>query len=128
MAGELTTSSYKKTGVNLKQTGSFVLCVTDDNGYMLHPEVVRMKATTASGVITPPTMSIGTNSPNYNNIMAASLLPAGLGNLDKILQLALSNPVDPIQPNTEVRGNITIGSVATGAHVASVWLRGELEK
>lgn len=67
----------------------------------------------AVGATAGPTISIGTNSPNFNNIAPAFVLP-GLA-AGKISQLPLAQ-TDVIQPNTDVFLRVSVAAVATGAY------------
>lgn len=64
----------RSPSINLAATGSTIIYTPDfsDRVYIIRNIIVL--CTSASGVITPATVSVGTNASSYNNILAATAL------------------------------------------------------
>lgn len=83
------------------------------------PEIENFKAThliidlvTATGVVTPPTISIGTNISAYNNIYVDSLL-TGLNATSNSTMIALSGLIPNLIRATGIYINVGVIATAT---------------
>lgn len=111
----------RSPSINLASTGSAIIYTPDlsDKVYIIRNIIVL--CTAASGVVTPATISIGTNASSFNNILAATAL-TGLLTANSYfsarlgLGLAISRTV-PIQVN--------VTSAITGtSQTAAIFLDG----
>lgn len=93
---------------SVTSTGTSVIH-TSQSGYDFQPITVSILTTGASGVVTPAIISIGTNSPNYNNI--ANNIIVGTS-VDGITNLLTSSPVS-IPPDTDIVMKVGTAAIAT---------------
>jgi hypothetical protein len=100
--------AYSVTGVNAKSTGATTIFTTE--GERFHPLFVVAEITAASALTIGATVSVGTNSTSFNNIMAASVTGTTLNNM---LPNALSALTDSVAPGTAVKVNVSVGAVGT---------------
>lgn len=108
----------KKTtsAINAKNTGTTLLYTLEASSLNFYPVMVIPRATGAgiSGVVTGPTMSIGTNSTSYNNVATTGLL----GSILTALGAGNSQPTNTsyspgLAGGTQIFANVTLGAVAT---------------
>src|SRR5574342_561891 len=67
------------TSIDAKVVGNTALLVSEPDGSVRHFVILGLLAgMNLSGVVAGPTISMGTNSPNFDNIMAPAVAPAGL--------------------------------------------------
>jgi hypothetical protein len=105
MIGHLT-----KIDIDGKTTGATTIYTTlEDNRFV--PLFINIESTSVSGVITPPTIAIGTNETSYNNIKSGTLLSANANNDTQNLEVA--SVITSVAPSTDIKVNVTIGAVAT---------------
>lgn len=73
------------------------------------PLLVSLETVSISGVVTLPLVSVGTNSPNYNNIMTLTTLPSAAS--------VITVPVvaGQIFNNQDVYVNVGVAGVGTGS-------------
>lgn len=73
------------------------------------PQQIIQVAVAMATVVTPPTISIGTNAPNYNNIKSASVLTTILNSVTPGVSSTTQpdSPVAPIPGNTDIYANVT---------------------
>lgn len=91
--------------IDAKSSGSTVISNTNDSEF--HPFSISIEVVEASGVTVPGTISIGTNSPNYNNIVS-------LATLDNILSIKNILADSAKVPNsTDIKVKSVTQSVAT---------------
>lgn len=102
--------------VNAKNTGSFTIDTTENGTESFHPLLIVFVLNTASAVSVVPTISVGTNSSTYNNIMPAALL-TGLTSAGMILPMPITSAISKVAANTAIKGNVTIGATATTATI-----------
>lgn len=111
-------STYFQTFVvtiDAKITGSTVINPTEGSR-RFYPVFATFEIIAASAIVGVPTLSLGTNSSTYNNIMTATAL-TGLTSVNKILNTSnlLTVVADSVAPSTEIRVNVTVGAVSTTA-------------
>lgn len=83
-------------------TGTHDLFTTNDNGVPLNVYQGFNYTIEEENVLTPGVISIGTNDPDYNNIVSMKSIGGELG----LGLLELVNSIDPIPPNTLVKVKI----------------------
>jgi len=104
--------------INGLTTGAIDLMVTRPTPFL--PVQILVAVHELAGFTSSPTVSLGTNSPNYNNIVAATALNlSGLGAF-RVLNITTSNAV---ARDSLIRLNITIVGVAT-TYRFGMWLLG----
>lgn len=108
----------KKTtvSVNGKNTGTTTLYTLEASSLNFYPIMIVPRATGVgvSGVVTGPTMSIGTNSSSYNNLANATLMGSLLTSLTGGSSVASTTTSSPaLAGGTAIVANVTIGAVAT---------------
>lgn len=100
-------------GINAKNTGATIIGTTRSANGLFFPIFAIFHVATANTIITPATISLGTNSATYNNILAASAM-TGLTAQDTMLQFPLGTAaIAPIAVSTGIYANITSGATAT---------------
>lgn len=93
------------------------LFISTAKGFFL-PLGMQIGLSKVSGITTPPTVSIGTNSPNYDNIIAAVVSPlVALADLRNIL-VGTSANTKAILADTWIYLNVRVAAVATQYTVA----------
>jgi len=102
--------------IDAESTGSTVITDTEDD--QCHPMVAQIEAVEVDTVITPAVISIGTNSPNYDNIVPV----AYLGVVPFVVQNFTISAVR-VPANTEIKARVVTASIAT-AHKFRVALMG----
>jgi len=105
----LTLSSF-----NGKTTGPVKVGTTANGTQSFYPLILVTAITSASAIITPMTLSLGTNASSYNNLIAATLM-TGLTSLSQMLQTGVTGAVGKVAPGTDVYINVTSGATATTA-------------
>ena len=101
-----------------KVAGVHDLMDTDPTPFMPINMIVMLRA--VSGFVSVPTVSIGTNAPDYNNILPASAL-TGLDAIGEYFRLALGTQIGTtgtyrgMSPSSSVaiKANVTSAAVAT---------------
>lgn len=105
------TSSSVIYGADIVGTsGGATAIITLPNGYAING--IQLVGTNISGVITGPTFSIGTNSPNYNNVVSLSLITS-LSAANNLLNINLANPSQTLNYNDTIYLNVAIAALAT---------------
>jgi hypothetical protein len=102
---------YNETNVNCKNTGSTLIFTNPASSGQFFPSKIRVYGGNLVGIVTPPTLSIGTNASSYNNILVATAL-TGLTNTGYI-DYAITFPGTLLTAGTGVFVNVTIAANAT---------------
>lgn len=97
--------------VNGKSSGSTLMQASSQLG-KFYPINVAFEIVDVSGLITAATVSIGTNSTTYNNIMAATLLTNLTAILD-IRNITLNTGLVVLPASTDVYLKVTGAATAT---------------
>jgi hypothetical protein len=107
--------------VSLNSTGTIVLGTTPSTSY-LYPESVFVQLVAVSGALTLATFSVGTNSPNYDNILSSTLMTSLGLTLNKFIKIPLgASASTAIAAGSQVRANVTAIPVGTATiHVRVV--------
>lgn len=103
---------YSDANVNAKNTGATLIFTTVDVNKLFFPYRVRVYATNLSGVVAPPTLSVGTNASNYNNIIPATAL-TGLTTNSTYIDILPTFPTASLASGVQVFVNVTGGANAT---------------
>ncbi|HLT41324.1 MAG TPA: hypothetical protein VKZ95_01360 [Sphingobacteriaceae bacterium] len=85
---------------------------TTPAGKRFIPTSCNIRLVTVSGLTLVSTISIGTNPPNYNNILGATLLTE-LSSVNQVITNVLSGAYSSIAPSTTVYCRVSIPSTAT---------------
>ncbi len=101
------------TSVNGKTTGAIKVFTTENVPLNFYPVLVTYRAVSVTGVTTPPTISVGTNTSSYNNISSGSLLSTLLATLGATSGQTINAVSMPITASTDIYANVTIGALAT---------------
>ena len=108
---------HTKKGIDAKVTGDSFFYKTEDNGKNFYPTLLSTGSTDRTGSGSNPTVSLGTNGPNYDDI-APSLQISGVG----ITPYAAAGLSPWIPPNTEIRINVQAASTFTTHEVrVTLW-------
>ena len=110
-------SNYTRTLVYLSETAvngvavaNTLLTRTRDSGSInFHTFQVFCKVITASGITTGCTFSVGTNSPNFDNIVPATVM---VGPIRVFEITSLASPMGSLPVDTDI--NIRVSVAATG--------------
>jgi len=71
---------YSESNADGTQTGTTQITQTTDSGeYSFQPLQVYAQVTQEQNVLTPAEVSVGTNNPNYNNIVSAKPIGGAVG-------------------------------------------------
>jgi hypothetical protein len=97
-------------GLDATSTGDTLFDTT--GGQYFYPLTLSISVTDIAGLVTPAVISMGTNSPNYNNIVAATTL-TGLNAVNKILTVNVASLITSVPPETEIYVRVSVASVAT---------------
>lgn len=106
----------KKSGVtvNGKVTGATLIYTLESSNLKFYPIMVVARVVNISGVIIRPTISIGTNSSSYDNIVTASLLATLLSTLGAESGAPQDASTSPqLAGGTAIYANVSLGATAT---------------
>lgn len=93
-------------------TGATLLYTTENGTRKFYCVAISLECTTATLVTIPPTVSIGTNSTSYNNIMVTTLA-TGLLATALHFPIPINTASTVIPANTGIYVNVTTGATAT---------------
>ncbi len=105
---------FTKTEINGKTTGAIKIGTTENGTQRFHALFVVVKTTSVSLFISAGSLSVGTNSASYNNVLPITLL-TGMNTVNMVLKTDMVGAVNDIAPNTDIYVNITTGFLATTA-------------
>lgn len=114
------------SAIDGKATGATLVLTTEDAGQRFYPTSLRVTATAADTVAVPAAISIGTNSTDYNNVLAITTLTNLITtNLAVNIPLSLLAAITgSVAPATGIYVKVTTGATATTLTLR-VDLRGE---
>lgn len=95
--------------VDAKTSGSVVITNTQSDEF--HPIVISIEVVEASGVTTPANISVGSNSPDFNNILAAATV-GSVGSTSLSIQNLFTAGIK-IPSSTDIKVKKTAQAVAT---------------
>lgn len=92
-------------------TGDDYLTTVRPSGAPVHsyPFVVMCHVIDEDNVLTPAVISVGTNSPNYNNIVNAQSVGGAVG----VTVLPVVSQGVAIDPETDLRVNVVVAAIPT---------------
>lgn len=115
-----------KRGINAKAgPGTLVLATIPTGNKAFVPFFAGVEIAASSALTQVPIVSIGTNSPNFNNICAAKTLTGAAGGSCFVLSLADNFPL--LSQGVQVTGNLSqvaasIGAVTLTLVVLGIWV------
>jgi hypothetical protein len=95
-----------------KTIDNYVFFQTEDSQGNFYPTDLIFTLEAISGLITPPSVSVGTNPSNYNNIVSATTL-TGLASPGETYTVSLNTVVGSTPPTTQVYVRVSVAAVAT---------------
>jgi len=100
-------------GIDGKTVANTTLFTTENGTERCYPVLAIVEATAGSVITVGPTVSIGTNSATFNNILAATSMTLVL--LTNTMQVSLATGVLPssVAANTAVTVRVSVGAVGT---------------
>lgn len=105
---------YAVGNIDGKTTGATTVYTTSNPGSTrFYPIMIVVSLTGASGVTVPCTLSVGTNSSTYNNLLTATALTGvttGSATQEFILNSAV---LSSIGDAVDIKVNVTVGATAT---------------
>lgn len=101
----------RKIGINAVNVGNILLGKSPLLKGPFVPLFVFVRLEQVGDLVTPPTISVGTNNPNYTNIIPATALPAGLNTSSPRRVDAASTAIVPA--NTDVFVRVSSGANAS---------------
>lgn len=105
-------TGFALTNVNGKTTGA-VTIDTVDGSNRFYPTSVLFEVMAATLITVPPTVSVGSNSPSFNDIVAATSL-TGLTALNKTVVMNLTAAAfTSVAAGGTLGINVTVGATAT---------------
>lgn len=104
--------------VDCTQTGTTLLTRTrpaTSSGAQFNPLQVFIKVFGVTSVTAPATISIGTNSPNFNNIVDGQSIDGPA----RMLQVtsAMATPLNQLPVDTDIMINVTTAATATSLNI-----------
>lgn len=104
--------------IDAKTTGAKLLYTLESSSLNFYPTQVVPRNSNISGVTTGPTISIGTNSTNFNNIASSGLLSTLLSTLSAGSGVPQQTSFSPaLAGGTQIFADVTIGALATSYSV-----------
>ncbi len=105
--------SFVSGTINGKTTGSTLIGTTRSNGAeRFYPQIAHIILASTTGFSAAPTITIGTNSSSYDNIVASTTL-TGLNASNMFYALSLIVPQSSIAGSTGIYINVGTGATAT---------------
>ena len=110
----LTQSVVRATGMDLRNATSFVIMTTNvDELFRFHPITLVMQLTAVSGFVAVPTISLGTNASNYDNLVPATAL-IGMSTVNDAIAFSIvGRPYPSMAAGTEIRLRVSVAANAT---------------
>lgn len=100
-----------KNGIDGKTTGATVIGTTDPKMRFV-PLYVSAEPTGVSGLVTVSSLSVGTNSATFNNILVATALTGAI-TANFLVNTPITALSPSVVPGTSISVNITVGAVGT---------------
>lgn len=105
------------TGINAKTTGSTAAGTTMDGSLRFFPAFVLVECTAASSVTGVCSISVGSNSGSWNNIIPITS-QTGVNAANIFLVTNVAGAISSIPPNTPIDVDITTGATATSQTIS----------
>lgn len=97
-----------ETEIDGTVAGTTDLTTTQDSTDPFNPMVCVGIIKQEENVLVPCIISVGTNAPNYNNIVQSLTIGSGIGN---IIQLSLASTYNQIPPNTLIKVKVNVAAI-----------------
>jgi hypothetical protein len=111
---------YTVGGINIKNTGATAVLTTGAGAGNFHITQALLEVTAANTLTVGATLSVGTNSSTWNNIVPATVLGTAANQMTPLPPAALTLSV---APSTLINANISIAAIGVSG-TASVTLIG----
>ena len=99
---------YSEGNADGTQTGTTQITQTTDSGeYNFQPLEVYVQVTQEQNVLTPAVVSIGTNNPDYNNIVSAKSIGGAVG----MIPLQTESDLLQIGPETDIKVKVNTACI-----------------
>jgi hypothetical protein len=103
---------FKSGTVDLKTPASTSIVTTNANGTNFFPNMVRVYCNAATGFVSAASISVGTNSTSFDNILPITAL-TGLNASGKYIDIPISAATTAVPPNTAISVKVTTGATTT---------------
>lgn len=103
--------SVTLTGLDLTQTGATKIGTTDANNRFV-PLFAHIELTAVTGFTSVPSVSVGTNSPNYDNGIPITTL-TNMNTVNQMVMQQYANLKKSVSAGTDVYVNVTTAAIAT---------------
>lgn len=112
MAYEQQLTKFPKKMINMLSSGATKIGTTENGTQKFFPQWATITVATANALISLGSVSIGTNSPNYNNLLGTTLL-TGLDAVNATTRKEITGVIGAVEPNTDIYVNVS--GLALGA-------------
>lgn len=113
---------FPKKSMSASSTGNTSLGRTENGMERFYPKFATIEVKAVSGIVSLGSISIGTNSTSYDNILSATLMTS-LNAVNKVLTLDVVGVNGSIAPNTEIFVRVS-GIVNAAVYTVEVTLFG----
>lgn len=115
---QLKASVYKAIVKNVdgKTAASTLIFTTDNGAKRFHPIMIRVVVSSAITITVVPTVSVGANSPDYNDILGATVLTS-LTAVNKMSNFDIAIAANSVAANTGVYVKVTGIATATTCNI-----------
>src|SRR3990172_4451377 len=111
-------STKTVANIDAKVVGDTTVFTTAPSFGRFYPVLVRIVLSAVSGLVTAPTVSVGTNSPNFNNIMGATPMTT-LTAANDFFAFLLSSVAPSVAASTAIKCRVSAGATATTYTIAA---------
>ena len=98
---------FSESDIDGTTTGVHDLTTTQNSGRPFNPQLSQVSIQSQSNVLTGCAFSVGTNSPNYDNIVSSQSAGGSGGNMGNVRQDAAE-----VAPNTLIKVNVITACTA----------------
>lgn len=103
---------YSESNADGTETGTTQITQTTDSGeYNFQPLEVYAQVTQEQNVLTPAVVSVGTNNPDYNNIVSAKSIGGAVG----MIPLQVEGDLPQIPGETDIKVKVNSAAVPVPA-------------
>lgn len=103
---------YSESNADGTETGTTLITQTTDSGeYNFQPLEVYAQVTQEQNVLTPAVVSVGTNNPDYNNIVSAKSIGGAVG----MIPLQVEGDLPQIPGETDIKVKVNSAAVPVPA-------------
>ncbi len=99
---------YSESNADGTQTGTSLITQSTDSGeYNFQPLHVYAQVTQEQNVLTPAVVSVGTNDPDYNNIVSAKSIGGAVG----MIPLQIESDLQKIGPEVDIKVKVNTACI-----------------